>query len=127
MKLSSSSNLIHDITTAGAPITPGEILIEDIQFDVKSFDSKQQRVIVAGNVKNPGPLAIPLRNIQIAVWGSCTEGQTPNSQGLCEIRVWTYKWKQDLLQPGEQLTFKGAAKIPANLQVDQVHVDVAAN
>ncbi|MCX7342575.1 MAG: hypothetical protein NT128_00275 [Proteobacteria bacterium] len=127
MKLSSSSNLIHDITTAGAPITPGEILIEDIQFDVKSFDSKQQRVIVAGNVKNPGPLAIPLRNIQIAVWGSCAEGQTPNAQGLCEIRVWTYKWKQDLLQPGEQLTFKGAAKIPANLQVDQVHVDVAAN
>ena len=127
MKFSNSSNLIHEMTNAGAPTAPGEIVIEDVQFDVKSIDSKQQRVIVAGNVKNPGPLAVPLRNIQIAVWGSCANGQTPNPQGLCEIRTWTYKWKQDLLQPGEQLTFKGAAKIPANLQVDQVHVDVATN
>lgn len=127
MKLAQTSPLIPDTAIEQAPVAPGEVLIEDIQFDVKPIDGNQQRVIVAGNVKNPGPLAIPLHDIQITAWGSCIEGQPPNDQGLCEIRVWPYKWKQDLLQSGEQLTFKSAAKIPANLQVDQVHVDVATN
>ncbi len=127
MKLSQASPLIPAVAIKPAPVTPGEILIEDIQFDVKPIDGNQQRVIVAGNVKNPGPLAIPLHDIQITAWGSCIEGQAPNDQGLCEIRNWPYKWKQDLLQSGEQLTFKSAAKIPASLQVDQVHVDVATN
>lgn len=107
--------------------TPGEFSIENIQFDVKPIDEERQKVIVIGNIKNPGPLAIPLHNIQLTAWGTCLQEQTPNEQGLCQIRVWPYKWKQDLLQPGEKLTFKSAAKIPANLQVDQVHVDVASN
>jgi hypothetical protein len=113
--------------SAQAPVEPGEVIIEDIQFNVKPIDENLQWVIVIGNVKNPGPLAIPLHDTQITVWGGCAEGQTPNDQGLCEIKTWSYKWKQDLLQSGEQLTFKGRAKIPANLQVDQVHVDVASN
>ena len=106
---------------------PGDINIENIQFDVTALDDQHQRISVLGNVKNPGPLAVPLKNIQLTAWGSCLPGQNPNEQGLCQIRVWPYKWKQDLLQPGEQLTFKSVAKIPANLHVDQVHVDVATN
>lgn len=107
--------------------TPGEISIENIQFDVKPIDGERQKIIVIGNVKNSGLLAAPLHNIQLTAWGTCQQEQSPNEQGLCQIRVWPYKWKQDVLQPGEELTFKSAAKIPANLQVDQVHVDVAAN
>ncbi len=110
---------------AKSPVTPGEISIENIQFYIEPIDETHQRVIVSGNVKNPSPLAIPLHNIQITAWGACQQGQSPNEQGLCQIRVWPYKWEQDLLQSGEQLTFKSAAKIPANLQVDQVHVDVS--
>lgn len=128
MKFTSILSWISDTNTHSTLPVPGEIRIgEDIKFDVKPVDSTQQRVIVEGTVKNPGPFAVPLHDIQIAAWGSCTEGQTPNDQGLCQIRVWPYKWKQDLLQTGEQLPFKSAAKIPANLQVDQVHVNVAAN
>lgn len=127
MKITPASSLIPTTENAHAPVTPGEINIENIQFDVKPIDETNQRIIVIGNVKNPGPLAIPLHNIQLTAWGSCLEGQSPNEQGLCQIRVWPYKWKQDLLQSGEQLTFKSAAKIPSNLQVDQVHVDVSAN
>ena len=108
-------------------IAPEEVSVENIQFDVKPLDEEHQRIIVVGNVKNSGLLTVPLNNVQITAWGTCQEGQSANEQGLCEIRVWPYKWKQDLLQPGEQLTFKSAAKIPANLQVDQVHVDVATN
>ena len=108
-------------------IAPEEVSVENIQFDVKPLDEEHQRIIVVGNVKNSGLLTVPLNNVQITAWGTCQEAQSANEQGLCEIRVWPYKWKQDLLQPGEQLTFKSAAKIPANLQVDQVHVDVATN
>ncbi len=125
MRLNPSSSLIPTTEHAQTPVTPGEISIENIQFDVKPIDEAHQRIIVVGNVKNPGPLAIPLHNIQLTAWGACVQGQSPNEQGLCQIRVWPYKWKQDLLQSGEQLTFKSAAKIPANLQVDQVHVDVS--
>ena len=110
-----------------SPVAPEEISVENIQFDVKPLDEEHQRIIVVGNVKNSGLLTVPLNNVQITAWGTCQEAQSANEQGLCEIRVWPYKWKQDLLQPGEQLTFKSAAKIPANLQVDQVHVDVATN
>ncbi len=127
MKVGTSSDLFHDITAAKAPAAPGEIILEDITFEVKPLDAKQQYVLVSGNAKNSGPLAIPLHDIQITASGSCIEGQTPNDQGLCEIRVWPYKWKQDLLQSGEQIAFKSKAKVPANLQVDQVHVDVAPN
>ena len=117
----------HEATNQNVLVSPGDILIENINFDIQPIDGNQQKVIVAGNVKNPGPLAIPLHDIQITAWGGCTEGKTPNDQGLCEIRTWHYKWKQDLLQSGEQLKFQSGAKIPANLQVDQVDVDVAAN
>ena len=120
-----NSSLIPTTDHAKSPVTPGEISIENIQFDVKPVDETHQRIIVIGNVKNPSPLAIPLHNIKITAWGACVQGQSPNEQGLCQIRVWPYKWEQDLLQSGEQLTFKSAAKIPANLQVDQVHVDVS--
>lgn len=108
-------------------VNPGEIEIDIERFDTKSIDEKLQQVIAIGTVKNPGQFAIPLPNIQITAHGSCSEGQKPNDQGLCEIRTWHYKWKQDLIQPGEKLTFKSAAKVPANLQVEQVQVDVAAN
>jgi hypothetical protein len=127
MKFNPSSSLIPITEHAQKPVTPGEVSIENIQFDIKPIDEEHQRIIVVGNVKNPGPMAIPLRNIQLTAWGTCLQGQIPNEQGLCQIRVWPYKWKQDLLQPGEQLTFKSAAKIQANLQVDQVHVDVETN
>lgn len=120
-----NSALIPTTEQAKSPVMPGEMSIENIQFDVKPIDETHQRIIVVGNVKNPGPLAIPLHTIQITAWGSCQEGQSPNEQGLCQIRAWPYKWEQDLLQSGEQLTFKSTAKIPANLQVDQVHVDVS--
>lgn len=120
-----NSSLIPANEHAKGPVTPGEISIEDILFDVKAVDETHQRITVVGNVKNPSPLAIPLHNLQLAAWGACQQGQSPNEQGLCQIRVWPYKWEQDLLQSGEQLTFKSSAKIPANLQVDQVHVDVS--
>lgn len=120
-----NSSLIPTTDHAKNPVIPGEISIENIQFDVKPVDETHQRIIVVGNVKNPSPLAIPLHNIQITAWGSCQQGQSPNAQGLCQIRSWPYKWEQDLLQSEEQLTFKSTAKIPANLQVDQVHVDAS--
>lgn len=106
---------------------PGEIHINNVQFDVKPIDADKQRVIVVGNVKNPGPLAVPPQNIQLTAWGTCMKGQTPNEFGLCEIRTWSYVWKQDLLHPSQKLTFKSAVVIPANLHVDQVHVDVTEN
>ncbi len=111
----------------GETSTPGEFSIENIQFDVKPIDEEHQKIIVVGVVKNPGLLAIPLHNIQLTAWGTCQQDQSPNEQGLCQIRVWPYKWKQDLLESGEELTFKSAAKIPAHLHVDQVHVDAATN
>lgn len=102
-------------------------IIENIQFDVKPVDDKHQKVIVVGQVKNPNQTEVPLHNIQITAWGTCQQEQTPNEQGLCQIRTWSYKWKQDLLTSEEELTFKSAAKIPANLQVDQIHVDISPN
>ncbi len=135
MQFNPSSLLLSTTDDAQISVTPGEISIENIQYDVKPIidentqktDEDHQKIIVVGNVKNPGPLAIPLHNLQITAWGTCLPEESPNEHGLCQIRVWPYKWKQDLLQSGEQLPFKSAAKIPANLQVDQVHVDVTTN
>jgi hypothetical protein len=127
MQFNPSTLLLSTTDQAQIPVTPGEISIENIQYDVKPIDEEHQKIIVVGNVKNPGPLAIPLHNLQVTAWGTCLPEESPNEHGLCQIRVWPYKWKQDLLQSGEQLPFKSAAKIPANLQVDQVHVDVTTN
>ena len=127
IKFNHATNFLTENSGSELHTNPGEVVIDGIQFDIKPVNDKLQKVIVAGNVKNPGPFAIPLHNIQITVSGSCSDGQTPNDQGLCEIRTWQYKWKQDLIQPGEHLTFKGSANVPANLQVEQVHVDAATN
>lgn len=106
------------------PATPGEIAIEDVSFSTKPLNDDFQRVLVVGNVKNSTPLPIPLANLEITAMGTCLEGESPNSQGLCQIRTWNYKWKQDLLNPGEKLTFKSAAKIPLNVSVSQVYVNI---
>lgn len=116
------SSVLNSSESLNEAPAPEELIIENVQFDVKTIDDGLQKIIVIGNVKNPGPLALPLHNIELTAWGTCLPEQTPNEQGICQIRTWPYKWKQDLLQPGEELPFKSAAKIPANLQVDQVHV-----
>lgn len=103
------------------------LIVENIHFDVKPVDNERQKVIVVGQVKNSGQLARPLHNIQLTAWGTCQPDQTPNEEGLCQIREWSYKWKQDLIQPNEELTFKSAAKVPVNLHIDQVHVDIPPN
>jgi hypothetical protein len=103
---------------------PGEIVIEDVQFSTTVSDTSQQRVIVAGKIKNPTPLPIPLKNLEIIAFGTCTNNETPNEQGLCQLRSWQYKWKQDLIHPNEQLTFKSAAKVPSDTLVSQVYVDI---
>jgi hypothetical protein len=108
-------------------ISPDVLIIENIHFDVKPVDNEQQKIIVVGQVKNSGQLATPLQNIQLKAWGTCQPDQTPKEEGFCQIRTWSYKWKQELIQPNEELTFKSAAKIPAHLQVDQVHVDIPPN
>lgn len=103
------------------------VSVGNIQFDVKPVDEERQKIIVMGQVKNSSQLALPLHNVKLTAWGTCQQDQTPNEEGLCKIREWTYKWKQELLQPGEELTFKSAAKIPVKIQVDQVHVDVSSH
>lgn len=108
-----------------APIpVPGEVLIEDVQFSTNLADEKNQRIIVAGKIKNPTPLPIPLKNLEIIAFGTCVNNETPNEQGLCQLRSWQYKWKQDLIHPNEQLTFKSAAKVPSDTLVSQVYVDI---
>ena len=125
MKFGDSGNLLS--TTSAQPTNSGEFEIDGLHFYTKSIDDTVQQVLVIGYVKNTGQIAIPLHNIQITAYGTCNNGQTPNEQGLCEVRTWHYKWKQELIQPGEKLTFKSAAKVPANLSIEQVHADVATN
>lgn len=104
---------------------PGEVLIENVQFSTKPTDANNQRIIVVGIIKNPSPLPIPLKNLEITAFGQCTNDETPNDNGLCQLRNWQYKWKQDLIQPNEQLTFKSAAKVPSDTLVSQVYVDIS--
>lgn len=106
---------------------PGEVLIENVQFSTKPTDANNQRIIVVGTIKNPSPLPIPLKNLEIAAYGQCTNDETPNEHGLCQVRNWQYKWTQDLIHPNEQLTFKSAAKVPSDTLVSQVYVDIPAS
>lgn len=110
-----------------AVAVPGEVLIENVQFSTKSTDSNNQRIIVVGKIINPTPLPIPLKNLEITAFGQCTNDEIPNEQGLCQLRSWQYKWKQDLIQPNEQLTFKSAAKVPLDTLVSQVYVDISTS
>lgn len=103
---------------------PGEVIIEDVQFSTNLADEQNQRIIVAGKIKNPTPLPIPLKNLEIIAFGTCINNETPNEQGLCQLRSWQYKWKKDLIHPNEQLTFKSAAKVPSDTLVSQVYVDI---
>lgn len=104
-----------------------ELTIEDVKFSTSFVTNNQQRILVIGTVNNSTPVSIQLKDLEIVALGTCLADEKPNDQGVCQLRTWNYKWKQDLLNPGEKLTFKSAAKVSSNVSVSQVYVDIPNN
>ncbi len=104
-----------------------DFVVQNVNYDIRQIDN-ENIITVVGEIGNPNVNDAPVPSLEVLLLGPC-----PNSEGdakplaeeaLCTLYNWPYHWDFSHIHAGEKVTFHTHAKIPSDLIVSRVDIDL---
>lgn len=105
-----------------------DFVIQNVNYDVRQIDN-ENIITVVGEIGNPNNVDAPVPALEVLLLGECpaSNGENPQPAAdsqLCTLYNWSYSWDFTHIHAGEKVSFHTHAKIPNDLIISRVDIDL---